>query len=177
MGNDSEPDRPDLRAIAETSAAEIETREASNTLRWALRDLTANLLRIVRGAGRPYSIGQQVEALVAALNGYHDAAGHGPFTEHLTEMLSIDGRIHEWRQRISDSDLHRLYAKEQIVRGALQQAASRLVDQRTQERAGESEMHDGIRNLEAAREKGRKERKAAYDPSPPTPPTRNPRLK
>ena len=173
MGNDSEPDRPDLRAIAETSAAEIETSEASNTLRWALRDLTANLLRIVRGAGSPYSIGQQVPALIAALTSYRDAVGHWPRAQDVTEMLSID-RNHEWRQDVPDSVLDRVDAKEQIVRGALQQAASRLVDQRMQERAGESEMHDGIRNLEAAREKGRKERKAAYAP---TPPTRKPRLK
>lgn len=176
MGNDSEPDRPDLRAIAETSAAEIETREASDTLRWALRDLTANLLRIVRGAGRPYSIGQQVPALIAALTGYRDAVGHWPRSEVVTEMLSID-RSREWRQRAHDSVLDRFYAEEQIIRGALQQAASRLVDQRLQERAGESEIYDGIRNLEAAREKGRKEWNAASNPSPPTPPTRKRRLK
>lgn len=177
MGNDSEPDRPNMRVIAENRPPEIETHEAQNRLRSALRDLTANLLRVVRGSGHPYRIGQQVPALIAALTGYRDATGHWPRAEDVTEMLSID-RSREWRrQHVPDSALDRFCAEEQIISGALQQAASRLVDQRTQERAGGSEMHDGIRNLEAARENGRKERKAAYTPSPPTPPRSKTRRK
>jgi hypothetical protein len=43
-----------------------------------LRELTANLMRVTRGAGRPFQIGQQAQGLVEALIAYRDATGLYP---------------------------------------------------------------------------------------------------
>lgn len=45
-----------------------------------------------------------------------------------------------------------------VVRGALQVAASRLIGQLTQERAGEDEMHFGIREITAIHDAERRAR-------------------
>jgi hypothetical protein len=55
-----------------------------------------------------------------------------------------------------DGTFDKMYAEGAIQRGALQIVASKLLDQVMQVRAGESEMHEGIRRLTAARERHRK---------------------
>jgi hypothetical protein len=69
--------------------------------------------------------------------------------------------MQHWRAEDRDRD----DAEERIIRGVLQVVASRLVHQRTQEAAGDSEMYDGIRSLENLRAEARKaQAKAARGP-------------
>lgn len=48
---------PKLRIAAETSDHEIRDQRAIDGVEWPTRALTANLLRAMRGAGRPHSRG------------------------------------------------------------------------------------------------------------------------
>ncbi len=70
-------------------------------------------------------------------------------------MLSIE-RDPELVDRMTDDHLERYYAEQSIIRGSLQQAASRLIGQGTQESAGRGEMYDGLREIGAIRERERK---------------------
>lgn len=154
MSNDDGP-----RLVVTNTGAERARTWATEAVSWAVRDLAANLLRIVRGAGKPHEVVGQIAGLTQALASYREAFGHGLLPHELSGMLSID-HPEEWRTGLKNSALHRLYAEERIVRGALQVAASRLVEQRTQERVGERELRDGVRDLEDARAEMRREMEA-----------------
>jgi hypothetical protein len=49
-----------MRVISSQSEAEICRRETGERLTYPLRQLTANLLRITRGAGKSYLLGNQL---------------------------------------------------------------------------------------------------------------------
>ncbi len=139
---------------------------------WALREMTANLLRVVRGAGKPYEIGRQAQALVDEFGKYYAVAGRFPPSEELSRFLDVS-RDEEILAQCSEESRERAYAEERIFRGVLQVVASRLVDQRTQESAGRDEMSQGIRDLKEARERLRR----AYEsmlPVAPAPPRSQP---
>jgi hypothetical protein len=106
-----------------------------------LRQLTANLLRITRGAGRPYEVFKQALQLLEACKEFREQLGYPPDPE-FSQMLNT---APEFDAPDGDHALH------SIVCGALQTTASRLLDQRLQIKAGERELSDGIRQLERAR--------------------------
>jgi hypothetical protein len=161
MEEDETAKQPGLRVVAENSSAALAEKAPNDRLTWALRDLAANLLRIIRGAGRPPTLVANMDAVIRGIEDYRETTGHWPWPEEYSAALSID-RDDEWRRGLKGFERDSFYAEERIIRGALQQAASRLVGQKTQERMGESEMYDGIHDLEKAREEMRKEREAAY---------------
>lgn len=146
-----------IRIVAENSEAELARQRAMAEVSWALREMTSNLMRVIRGAGKPGMIGQHTQAFIQALVSYRDAAGMMPSPEDLTEILSVD-EDPKIIAVLENPELRRVDAKQRIVRGALQLAASRLVGQKTQESAGEHEMYDGIIAIEALRDEGRRER-------------------
>lgn len=162
MDDDKKSQQPNLQVVSENTETDKARRWAANQVSWALRDLTANLLRVVRGAGKSYEIGRQLEAALQAFIEYQKAFGHWPPAYDLSEALSVD-RAEEWRSRLKGSELSRLYAEERVVRGALQKTASRLIGQTTQERAGDSEMYEGFRALEAAQDEMRREWAAQHE--------------
>jgi hypothetical protein len=60
-----------------------------------------------------------------------------------------------------------MMAEHTIYRGALQTLASELIGQNTQQRSGENEFHQGLRQLERIREERmRKEAARASQPTP-----------
>ncbi len=154
MSNDTGPS-----LVSENSQAQIDKERAAAEVSWPLRDLAANLLRIIRGAGKPEEIIRQINELVRALAAYKDATGQWPPPHELASMLDID-RPKDWTATLRDAYLQRHYAAEQIIRGALQQAASRLLGQTPQASSGEHEMYEGIRELEKAHSEIRRERDA-----------------
>jgi hypothetical protein len=144
-----------MRIVSENSEADLARRRAMAPVDWALRDLTANLMRITRGAGRPYEIGRQAQALVDALIEFRDATGVYPSPDEISDTLAI-GRGPEDLEKISDDHLDEIFAERAIIRGCLRIVASRLLDQRLQVSAGESEMYGGIKRLEDIRAAQRK---------------------
>jgi hypothetical protein len=64
-----------VKLVSENSDAEIAENDALAAVEWALRDLAANILRVVRGAGKPYDLGRQAVEFANALVAYREAAG------------------------------------------------------------------------------------------------------
>ena len=152
---------------------------AEQELRNALHDTAANMLRVIRGAGRPYELVKQFSNVVQIAIKFRDAFGHWPPSHMLGEMLAMHDEVHEMDEKQSagrftkadmdrwyeDGTMDRKYAEQSIKAGALQIVASQFVGQTLQERAGESEMSDGINKAIAGRQKSNKYWKAKY-PAP-----------
>jgi hypothetical protein len=124
-----------------------------------LRELAGNILRVVRGAGRSYEIGRQAQDLIEALHAYRDAVGQFPASEAIDAALHIETPDEQLNQMDDEQEMV-VTARQAIIRGALQIAASRLLGQRTQEAVGYSEMLNGARDMEKLREE-RRQRSAA----------------
>lgn len=146
----------------ELRRAETERRrqQALESLKYALRTLTANLMRIARGAGKPLEIMAQMVAVADAMREYHDAGGPPIAAEQIHTMLDCERAWSEHRPWIDKADRAprnpsedlRAEAMRQIRDGALQVAASMLVDQLTHVRRGRDGILAGVRMLEEARE-------------------------
>jgi hypothetical protein len=128
-----------------------------------LRELAANIIRVTRGAGRAFDISLQAEAFLKAMVEHRNAIGYYPSAADLKQALRIDDPVS--MERTPADKLSELYARQTLIRGALQVAASRLVQQGAEQAAGEAEILKGIREIEkveeAARLRGQAERDAA----------------
>jgi hypothetical protein len=96
---------------------------------------------------------------------FRDAFGHWPPSQMLDEMLAMNNEVHEMDEkysagRFTKADMDRWYengtvdrkcAEHSIKAGVSQIVASQFVGQTLQERAGESQMRDGINQVIAAR--------------------------
>jgi hypothetical protein len=100
-----------------------------------LRELTANLMRVTRGAGKSWYIGRQAQALIDSMVEYQKVVGHYPSSEELGAALDIDLDYQEM-SNYSEHNREWSYAQQTLIHGALQMAASKLLEQRTQEAAG-----------------------------------------
>lgn len=130
-----------MKVVSSRDEREITERRCRDKVEWALRELTANLLRVARGAGRYEAIYNQALQFVIACKEYHEQVGYYPDKE-LPAILNT----------APDFDAPELkHAEHKIVRGALQMTASRLLGQWTQERNGENEFRAGIIALDQAR--------------------------
>lgn len=130
-----------MRVVSDNSEKDRARREAEAKLSSALRDLTANLFRITRGAGKGYEVLHQLRGLSDATIGFRDTFGHGPPSDLFNEAL----QIHDDLTNYSDDNFRFARIKQITVDGALQYAASQLLRQPTHARRGESEMYDGMR--------------------------------
>jgi hypothetical protein len=142
---------------------------AEQELRDALQETAANLLRVIRGAGKPYELVKQFNNVVQIAIKFRDAFGHWPPSHTLAEMLAMHDEVHEMDRKQSegqfnqadmnrwyeDGTMDRKYAEQAIKAGVLQIIASQFVGQTLQERAGETEMRDGINQVIAAKKKSR----------------------
>jgi hypothetical protein len=134
-----------------------------------LREAAANVLRVIRGAGRPGALIKQFNDVVIAAVNFQETAGHGILAATLVSILGVENEADEiFKKHASgqveqksidrwdeDGTFDRMYAEGAIQRGALQIIASKLLDQSIQVCAGKSEMHEGIRRVIAARERQR----------------------
>jgi hypothetical protein len=154
MTDDVDPTSPRLKVVAEQSDQERTVKFARSDIDFHLRQLAANVIRVVRGAGSSSDLVRQCHKVVECAHAYHEAAGHWPPAFELSEMLRID----EQDVKGSDFWINRHYAKEQMVSGALRLTAGRLVEQKLQEGHGEREMMDGFRSLERLFEESRHQR-------------------
>lgn len=157
-------DRDPPRLVVVNVDADLERRQAEKERSWAeqevswtLRRMTANLIRVARGAGKPYDIADHAQDFIRALVKYREVCGDLTVMDQLPAMLSIRNERLD-RAELTGAEAEERYGVEEIIRGALQITASRLVGQNTQERAGESELHSGSRRLEDALAELRRER-------------------
>ncbi|MEO6013919.1 MAG: hypothetical protein ABIQ30_10095 [Devosia sp.] len=136
-----------LRLVVENDEIDDNGRDqrwAEDGLGGPLRTLAANLMRIVRGAGHPERLMDQIAALREAFDHYRAAFGHWPPPDVIHNALIID---HEPTSRESLGDeerdeLRRLsdwreQSASEVQRASLQIIASMLLDQKPQLRSGE----------------------------------------
>jgi hypothetical protein len=132
---------------------------------WAIRDCAANMLRIIRGAGKPYNLlGQMQEVLRAALE-FQEAHGYWP-QNIITNDLKIEDKIERERLRLKEGSINQATydrwwengefdlsrAEMRMYQGALQAIASQLIGQKLQQTSGEREFYEGVSDLAKARE-------------------------
>lgn len=159
---DGEEKRPHLRLAAENDRKAVDKARARYEIDWPLRKLAANIMRVSRGAGEPYSVIQQCIEVVKGAQAFCDKCGDWPDDNEVREALDFhDPRLRDYTRQYDE----RSSAIEDIVEGALRLAAARLLRQDLQERHGEKDLLEGIRRLEhyhaEIRAKWEAERKAA----------------
>lgn len=144
-----------LRIASETDPPTIARRQAETQYRRAIRSLAANILRVIRGAGRPLTIVEELKAVAKALATYESAFGYPPGAEH-QEWLAAG--LPEVSPEYGDFACEWRDGEKQIIAGALQRVASVLAEQPMHEAAGEKQMTAGIYQIERIREEARRER-------------------
>jgi hypothetical protein len=102
--------------VSERSAEEIKKQEATQALKAALVNLTGNLIRVVRGAGKPDRIIEQLHAVAVSYTEYSDAHGGEADSSVYREMLRFE--TPELPER--DDRARAVLAEHAICRTALQ---------------------------------------------------------
>jgi hypothetical protein len=152
-----------------------EERERQRRQEWAkdefsgaLREMAANMLRIVRGAGKGYELLRQMQVVLEAAVKYRDLHDYWPSHDLIGQALQLEDEIQLERGRAGtmekddidrwseDGTFDEMSAKHSLYRGVLQIIASALLEQTTQKAAGSREFHEALRDLEDIREKRRK---------------------
>lgn len=75
-----------MRTVSDNSEADIARHEALILVESGLRELTANLLRIIRGAGKPHEIMHQMVDLAEAIQTYQAAVGSPPWDQFVRAL-------------------------------------------------------------------------------------------
>ena len=80
-----------VRLVSNQSDDDMRRREARDALVWPLRELTANLLRIANGAGKPVALMKQLRACHEALRAYAEAHSNAlPSDYDIQQILDCD---------------------------------------------------------------------------------------
>lgn len=157
-----------MKIVSEQSERELAENQARKLIKGPLRQLSCNIIRVVRGAGKAWEIAGQAVAVLESFEEYRAIVGHYPTDYEIREAISVRT---EAPSGLPAREIEWSYAMEDIIAGSLQMAASRLAGQPTQERAGESEMFKGLIAIEKIRE----ENSRTFNPTPP--PTKRGRRK
>jgi hypothetical protein len=142
---------------------------ATSDLSWAIRETAANMLRIIRGAGKPYELLLQMKKVIDSAIKFQEVHGSWP-NDVMANKLRLEDEMDDCLERgragdlaqvhidrwMKDGTFERMSAEHTLYRGVLQIVASRMIGQNTQERAGDEEFHRGLRELEEIREKRRR---------------------
>lgn len=143
-----------MRVVSDNTEKDIAKHRLEHEVEWAMRELTANLLRITRGAGKSYDVLSQAHRLIDLSVKFKDLTGVWPYSE-MERAICMRG---EGRFEPHVSDFK--WAEHSIVAGALQLTAATLLGQHLQQASGGSQMYDGINELEREREERRAKRAA-----------------
>jgi hypothetical protein len=149
-----------------------------------LRELAANMLRVVRGAGKGSKLLTQMNAVIECAIRYRNLHDCWPSNDLIAGALRLEDEMEEilecgragmvGQNAIDRWEKEMMMAEHTMYRGVLQIVASGLIGQSTQKCAGESEFHEGLRRLEKIREAQRQkfleqQRASRSTPRRPTP--------
>lgn len=148
-----------MRLVSSNSDADLSRKRELAAIATALRALAANILRVIRGAGRAGELPDQAVAFIDACINFKEATGNYPFADDLERMLALDD-LTELLEKFGEAQYALYEAEHTIIRGALQVVASNLVGQRTQATTGGSDMVTGIRDRELALKELNKQRQS-----------------
>jgi hypothetical protein len=155
-----------MRIVSEQSTENIRRKKARDALVPKLRGLAANVLRIVKGTGKPLELLRQMESCSAAIREYAAAHDHVPGHELMHQILNCETTRDEFRPWVKESrkalapldaeETGREIAIRKIRDACLQLAASILLDQLTQCSKAESDLYEGVLILDGARKRARR---------------------
>jgi hypothetical protein len=148
---------PDLTVVSERSAEEIKKQRATLELKFALANLTANLIRIVRGAGKPDRVFDDIDGLTGTYNDYCIAFGRPPDGPVVSALLDFNPE----QDHPNDDRLDEIQIENAVCRDALQIVASSLVDQRIHRERALHELQTHLRQFVDVRERTKKRRARA----------------
>jgi hypothetical protein len=136
-----EKEKPALRIASEQTDQELAKQRALEDLSWPARQMVANMLRVMRGAGRPYDLPEQVVDLAIAIQaaGRHTNAWY--IGQALSELLTSALPRREYAEDFDNFE-------RTIAQGSLQLLASTLLGHIPQKAAGSREIFEGIRERE-----------------------------
>jgi hypothetical protein len=149
-----------MKLVSENSATDLARRRGLRQVHQALQEMAGNLMRISRGGGKPHDLIGHIETFAGALVAYQSATGEPVPTGEFSAALSVR-TAPAFISQFPGPEGERLDAIDTIIHGALQVAASRLLQQRTHETLGRGEMLDGVRVLRRIHDEARKEARAA----------------
>ncbi|WP_145915800.1 hypothetical protein [Labrenzia sp. CP4] len=137
-----------VKLVVENDPKEIARRQILDHLERELRLLFANLLRVSRGAGKAYEVGANCAAVVSVYQQYREVEGCYPASHEVSRAL-------DFRKDMDQPFDEMRFGIERIVAGSFQLVASEFLRQRTQASAGETQLFEGIRAVEAIQERNR----------------------
>jgi hypothetical protein len=126
--------------------------QALNEIGDALRRLAANLIGIVRGAGKPLELGPHVDAFVTALGAFEEAMGGHPKAWEFADMLRVELEPQGQTPATAD-EMAELYARHDVIQASLQLAAARLLKQEAGAEEALAELHKALAGLEETKRK------------------------
>ena len=121
-----------------------------------LRVLAANIIGIVRGAGKPLELSRDVDAFTAALGAFEGTTGGHPKAWELAEMLRVD--LDPKSSALSSEDMVEQYVQHDIVQASLQLAATRLLKREAEAAAAYGALHKALSGFEETKRKIEKRR-------------------
>ncbi|MDT3686492.1 MAG: hypothetical protein RO009_15770 [Pseudorhodoplanes sp.] len=164
-----------MKIVSEQSEEDIRRVKTREALTDPMRNLAANVLRIVRGAGSTEDLLGQLRVCADRMQEFVDAHGRWPKPE-LNEILNCERAFAEhrpWTTKNRASDLKRWaedgstdcsLAIARIRDASLQIAASILTDHMTWQSRAEHELYLALQALERSREKSITYERARYAP-------------
>lgn len=144
-----------MNEIPEPIENELDPKIIEGQYSSAVRELSGNLLRVIRGAGQPEKIGTQAAKLVELFDLFFKAHGHYPFSGQYAEYLSAFPSSAVVFS-MSEQDQARALAEHKIIRASLQIVASGLLGQPTQKSIAQSDFLQGLNDMIKARDSQRK---------------------
>jgi hypothetical protein len=137
-------------------------RQVLNEVGSALRRLTANLIDIVRGAGKPLELGRDVDAFTAALDGFERVVGEHPKAWELADMLRVP--LEPEDHPTSEEEMAERYAHHAILQRSLLLAVARLLGQEAEAAAAYDGLHEALSGLELTKQKIEKRARDREEP-------------
>lgn len=151
-------DPPELPPASEKSKTEIDAEWAKLKFDRALIEMAANVIRVVRGAGRPEDIIDNCMNVVKAAVEHHDTTKRYPRQYDIATTLRLEHEpIEDYQSYWGGKQI----AIRDMISGSLQVAASTLIGQPLQVKQGEREMDRAFVGMELLREEQRAARAAA----------------
>ena len=117
-----------------------------------LRVLAANIIGIVRGAGKPLELSRDVGAFTAALGAFEGTTGGHPKAWELAAMLRVD-LDPKSSVPSSEEDMVEQYTQHAIVQASLRLAATQLLRREAEAAAAHGELHKSLSGFEETKRK------------------------
>jgi hypothetical protein len=172
------PDKEQREKEEQEREKQLAREWAENEFSASIREVAANMLRIIRGAGKPHALLMEMKQTIDTAVKFQET--HGCWPSHvISNELALESQDQIYRNGVKEGrytqeqvdrwlaeGAERYWAEHTIKCGTLQTIASDLLGQSTQRSAGNSEFQQGLRDWTAYREEKRRREKRARKRGP-----------